>query len=459
MEQAFADLGLSKGLCKILADMGFHTPTLIQELALPPILSGQDVIGVAPTGTGKTLAYILPVLQAIRLRKASFAKGPVALVVTPTRELARQVADVAKAFTAHDEAWTVACLTGGAGMQSQIKELEAQPFMVVGTPGRIQELYSQRVLLLTQISFLILDEADRLMDMGFTPQLYKMLEVLPRKKQMMLFSATFGPRVEEATANFMEWPVKVEASKQATLPSTIEEHLIAVPNKATKQAALKDLLAKGSGFLFARSRQEANDVAAGLKAAGTLAEVLHSNKGQNTRFATLDLFKTGQLSWLVTTDVAARGLDVEAVPMVVQIGLPVDMKDYVHRTGRTGRAGISGICYTFIDPADEARLPMLQKILGRKVLLEPPLPEWVVADTPREELIEYARSVDEAKQAADPTFKGAFHEKKRVIEKKAEKTKTKPAAKKYAPINAKKSNTSFSSSKRGQASSGRRGGK
>lgn len=413
--KSFEDLGLSKGLCKILTEEGYETPTDIQTLAIPPLLAGQDLIGVAPTGTGKTLAYLLPVFQEIRQSKVAQTKGPVALVVTPSRELASQVAAVATQLAAGDDAVRIACIYGGAGLTTQRTLLQGNPHIVVGTPGRIREFYLSQDLVLKSVRFLILDEADRLMDMGFMPQLRAMLEVLPRKRQNLLFSATFNQRVEQASAEFLEWPVKVQAAKQATVPTTITEHFYQTPNLATKRNLLLDLIQRdeeGSGFIFCRSRQEANDVEGFLKQRNVKAEVLHANKGQNTRNKTLDDFKAGIVQWLVTTDVASRGLDVAAVPMVIQFALPLDIRDYIHRTGRTGRAGVAGICYTFIDPGDEARISPLNKLLGKQVPLEPAPEQVVVETTQRDEAIAYERVKDEVKRKLDPTFKGAFHEKK-----------------------------------------------
>jgi len=415
-ESLFSALGLSNGLCKVLADNGIEVPTDIQKLAIPPAVSGQDIIGIAPTGTGKTLAYLLPIFQEIRKSKDGFLKGPIGLVVTPSRELAAQVADVARILTDNNEVLSVVCIYGGAGTKSQKQLLANHPCLVVGTPGRIRELYSSQDLILKAVRFLVLDEADRLMDMGFTPQLRAMLEILPQKRQTFLFSATFNTRVEEATAEFLEWPVKVQAAKQATVPNTIVEHFIRTQNRATKFNLLEYFIkanteGQGSGFIFCRTRQEANQVVYHLKERQILADVLHANKGQNTRQAALDAFKEGQVPWLVTTDVSARGLDVAAVPQVIQFGLPLDIRDYIHRTGRTGRAGVSGISYTFLDPADEARISPLQKLIGSVVRIEEPPETTIEKSTPKEEQIEYERAKDEVRRALDPTFKGAFHEK------------------------------------------------
>ena len=426
---SFEELGLSKGLCKILADQGLTEPTDVQALAIPPLLSGQDVIGIAPTGTGKTLAYLLPIFQALRTGKFETGKGPVALVVTPSRELAVQVAGVAEVLAAKDDAVRVACLYGGTGLTAQRGLLREKPQIVVGTPGRIRDFYSSQELVLKSIKFLVLDEADRLMDMGFTPQLRAMLEVLPLKRQNLLFSATFNPKVEAASAEFLEWPIKVQAAKQATVPSTITEHFYETANVATKRNLLLHLLTKTdleAGYVFCRSRQDANDVQAFLAGKGFAAEVLHANKGQNTRQQTLNSFIDGLVKWLVTTDVASRGLDVAAVPAVIQFGLPLDVRDYIHRTGRTGRAGIAGICHTFIDPGDNAHISALAKLLGHQIIMEP-LPSSIpLTATPREETIVYEKAKDDIRRALDPSFKGAFHEKKDPRARAAAATRKKP---------------------------------
>jgi ATP-dependent RNA helicase RhlE len=240
------------------------------------------------------------------------------------------------------------------------------------------------------------------------------LEVVPRKKQILLFSATFNAKVEEASAEFLEWPVKVLASKQATVPDTITEHFVLTPNLATKWKMLSLLAKDSAGFVFARTRQQGNQITQFLQDNGFLADVLHANKGQNTRQKALEGFREGSFNWLVTTDVASRGLDIAGVPLVLQFGLPLDIRDYIHRTGRTGRAGQPGTSYTFLDPGDEARMPDLQKLLGRKVVPDELPLSLVVAETPATEKIEYERIRDEIRQKEDPTFKGAFHKKQNI---------------------------------------------
>ncbi len=425
--RAFEALGISRGLCKILEQDGISAPSDIQRLAIPPLLAGQDLIGIAPTGTGKTLAYLLPIVQALRTGKLIFAKGPAALIVVPARELAQQVAQVLQSLLADDPKHQIAVLYGGTGTTAQKAQMDAGPCVVVGTPGRIQDFYRQEVLVLKQVKYLVLDEADRLMDMGFMPQLRAMLEVLPKKRQNLLFSATFSQRVEEASAEFLEWPVKVQAAKQATVPKTIEERFYLVPNKATKlellEALWQQMPADSSAFVFCRSRQDANHLLNHLNRVGSQAVGLHANKGQNVRTQTLEQFRAGEARLLVTTDVTSRGLDIPAVPLVFQLNLPLDIRDYVHRTGRTGRAGALGMSFTFIDPGDEARISGLAKLLGHPPTLLP-LPEGVpVHETPRAEAIDYERIRDDVRKAADPTFKGAFHEK-RTGPKRLAKAKT-----------------------------------
>ena len=433
-DRAFEALGISRGLCKVLEDLGISAPSDIQRLAIPPLLAGQDLIGIAPTGTGKTLAYLLPIVQALRTGKVTFTKGPAALIVVPARELAQQVASVLQSLLADDLKHQIAVLFGGTGATAQKAQMEAGPCIVVGTPGRIQDFYLQELLVLKQVKFLVLDEADRLMDMGFMPQLRAMLEVLPRKRQNLLFSATFSHRVEVASAEFLEWPIKVQAAKQATVPKTIEERFYLVPNKATKlellEALWQQMPAESSAFVFCRSRQDANHLLSHLNRNQTQAVGLHANKGQNVRTQTLEQFRTGEARLLVTTDVTSRGLDIPDVPFVFQMNLPLDIRDYVHRTGRTGRAGALGISISFIDPGDEVRLSGLAKLLGHPPVLLP-LPADVPAhDTPREEAIEYERIKDDVRKAADPTFKGAFHVKqtgpKRVPKPKITAPRAKP---------------------------------
>jgi ATP-dependent RNA helicase RhlE len=408
------DFKLNKQLLDAVVDAGFANPTEVQEKCIPLIIGGQQVIGIAQTGTGKTAAYLLPVLM-----KAKFAQGtdPRVLILVPTKELVVQVAAQVAALSKYTDLRTVH-LYGGVGPKTQIDNIKAGVDIVVATPGRFLELYQRNELAPKQIKTLVLDEADRMLDMGFMPQLRRIFEVIPSKRQNLLFSATFPQRVERLSQEFLEFPVRVEITPPATVPAKVEQELYWVPNSRTKINFLEFVLQDKEVFnrvmVFARTKDAANDIFKFIERKGYgPAKVVHSNKGQNSRINAVTEFKEGKLRVLVSTDVASRGIDVTNVSHVINFDVPIVYEDYVHRIGRTGRAFQSGKAITLVTDSEKYHIDKIQKIIREKIPIKK-LPEQVqLAETPREELQDMAREIDRQKRYEDPEFKGAFHEKKR----------------------------------------------
>jgi len=409
----FIDLKLNKQLLNAVSEAGFRTPTDIQKKAIPRILNGHDLMGIAQTGTGKTAAFVLPILM-----QTNYAQGigVRALILAPTKELVMQIAEVAQQLAIYTDL-RILVLYGGVGPKKQIKILTDGVDIIVATPGRFLELYSKGHIITKHLKTLVLDEADRMMDMGFMPQIQKLLEVIPVKRQNLLFSATMPEKVIKLSEDFLEYPEIVEVTPQATPAKTIDQVYYLVPNLKTKINFLEFLLADESlsrVIIFTKKRQAANDVFRFIerKKLGSV-KVLHSNKGQNSRIAAMNSFKEGELRILVTTDVSSRGIDVAGVTHVLNFDVPVVYEDYVHRIGRTGRAEMTGKAITFVNRAEEYHLHKIEKIIGQKVPKKDLPTDVLVAKTPFAEDQIMEREIDHQKRLENPDFKGAFHEKKK----------------------------------------------
>lgn len=410
----FEGFNLNKQLLRAVGDLGFSSPTEIQQKAIPIILAGQEIIGIAQTGTGKTAAYLLPLLM-----KVKYAQGdePRAVILAPTKELTVQISEHAEQLAKYTDL-RILPLYGGIGPKTQIEMLRQGIDIIIATPGRFTELYQRGELLTSQIKFLVLDEADRMMDMGFMPQLRKILEVVPRKRQNLLFSATFSERVEKLSAEFLEFPIKVEVTPQATAAKQVEQELYHVPNLRTKINFLENLLQDKEAFnrvmIFTRTKEAADNVFNFIDRKGLgPVKVIHSNKGQNSRINAVNEFKDGKLRVLVSTDVTARGIDVVKVSHVINFDVPVFHEDYVHRIGRTGRAFQEGKAITFATKPELYHIEKIEKLIREKIPVKK-LPDAVeVTKTPYEEAQAMALDIDWQKKKDDPEFKGAFHEKKR----------------------------------------------
>ncbi len=406
-------LKLNPQLLKAVAKAGFDHPTEIQRKVIPLVLGGQQVIGIAQTGTGKTAAYLLPILK-----KLNYAQGEVAraLILAPTKELVVQIAAHARALTAFTDL-RVTELYGGIGPKTQIEALQKGTDLIVATPGRFMEIYFRPKLDVSGIRILVLDEADRMMDMGFMPQLRKILEVIPVKRQNLLFSATFPPKVETLSGEFLEFPVKVEITPASTPAALVAQELVYVPNLKTKINLLAYWLEHNPDFdrvmVFTRTKASADNIFNYLerKKLGPV-RVIHSNKGQNSRINAMDEFKQGKLRVLVSTDVAARGIDVHDVSHVINFDLPPGYEDYVHRIGRTGRAFKVGKAITMVNPAEAYHIPKIEKLIREKIPVIQIPSEVLIEETPFDESQLINREIDRLKRINDPTFQGAFHERK-----------------------------------------------
>ncbi|AYA37455.1 DEAD/DEAH box helicase [Hymenobacter oligotrophus] len=409
---SFEDFKLNKQLLTAVAEAGFERPTPVQQQAIPLLLAGHDLLGVAQTGTGKTAAFGLPLLM-----KVKYAQGthPRALVLAPTRELILQLETHLRKLAAYTDLRIVA-VYGGVGVKTHSEAVRNGVDILLATPGRLMELYSKGDLVLKELKTLVLDEADKMMDMGFMPQIRRLLEIIPRKRQNMLFSATMPPKVEELSAEFLEFPVKIEVTPSAAPASTVQQTLYEVPNFLTKIHLLEHLVADVEVFnrviIFARSKETADNIFHFLnrKIEGE-SRVIHGNKGQNTRLNSMDAFREGGVRFLVATDVAARGIDIPEVSHVINFDVPVVYDDYVHRIGRTGRAERTGAAVTFATPAEMPHVQRIEELMRQPIPQHPLPPEVKISETPFEEAQRMARELDTLRRKADPNYKGAFHEK------------------------------------------------
>ena len=414
----FADLKLKRQFLNAVSDLGYVSPTPIQVQAIPRVLAGQDVIGVAQTGTGKTGAYVIPLLQNLKGRQSGH---PHVVILVPTKELALQVNEAVQGFASHTDIRSLV-LVGGVGPKTQIAALESGCEIVVATPGRFMELYLRGALVTKRIRAMVLDEADRMMDMGFMHQLRDILEVVPRKRQNLLFSATFPKRVEQLAEEFLLWPTRIEVTPEGTPVATVNQYVVRVPNIQTKINAvlhwLLDCHPHSRALLFVRTKEDAKSIRQALEEVmpKEVAEI-HSNKAQHTRLAAMAQFRTGEVRVLVSTDVSARGIDVPETELVINFNVPRMSDDYVHRIGRTGRADRSGTAYTLVDPTDEVALArVIERLPVHGCPEDMELSIQVErAETPPWEAKNMARTIDFQKRKADPTFKGAFHAKKKKV--------------------------------------------
>ncbi len=410
----FADFKFNRQILNAIEEAGYTEPTPIQQKAIPPILAGQDVMGVAQTGTGKTAAFVLPLLM-----KLKYAQGddPRALILSPTRELAMQIEAHIQLFAKYTDLRTVV-LYGGLGPKAQLAELEKGVDIVVATPGRFLDLYLAGHVVTKSLKTLVLDEADKMMDMGFIGKLHRILEVVPRKRQNMLFSATMSELVHKIAGDFLAFPTVVEVSEQATPAQTVSQMRYDVPNLKTKinllQHLLKDDEAVTRLIVFCKTKAVADNVFHFLerKYGTDNVRVIHANKGQHTRINSINAFKEGSVRILVATDVAARGLDVSNVSHVINFDVPIVIEDYVHRIGRTGRAYQTGDAITFCNPAEEYYIDKIEKLIRQQIPVLA-IPEGVfIEKTGFEERQAIAREIDAQKRKENPDFQGAFHEKK-----------------------------------------------
>lgn len=430
MLNSFEDFNLNKQILNAVQDAAYTQPTPIQQKAIPLILNGQDILGIAQTGTGKTAAYILPILMKLKYAQGNDVRG---LIIAPTRELAMQIHQNAVEYAKYTNL-RIQVVFGGLGPKRQIEELNKGVDILIATPGRLMDLYLEGHLITKKIQILILDEADKMMDMGFMPQINKILEIIPSKRQNMLFSATMSERIEKLAENFLLWPTKIEVTPQATPADTVTQALYFVPNFKTKINLLKHFVENDAEvaklIVFCRSRSNAENVYKFLlrRFNDKHVKVLHANKGQNTRINSINAFKNDEIRILVATDVAARGIDVSNLSHVINFDVPIIYEDYVHRIGRTGRALNTGKAITFCNPAEDYFIKKIEKLIKQTIPVVH-IPKTVfIEETPYEEKQTIDREIDNQKKKDNPDFKGAFHEKKLSNQKGDLKQSNKPKA-------------------------------
>ena len=368
---SFDRLGLRAELLDAIDDQGYDTPTPVQEGAIPPILDGRDLMAAAPTGTGKTAGFTLPLLQRLMVNHRRGRQPVRALVVVPTRELAAQVMESIRVYGQHLPLTSTA-IFGGVGFNPQASKLRRGIDIVVATPGRLLDHVQQRTIDLSQVEICVLDEADRMLDMGFLPDVRRILALLPEERQNLLFSATLAGEIAKLAARLLDNPASVNVQPRHVAADTVEQFVCRV-DTGRKLELLTELFQSERWeqvLVFTRTKHRANRVAAALTAAGIAADAIHGNKSQGARTRALAGFKAGHMRALVATDLASRGLDINGLPQVVNFELPLVPEDYVHRIGRTGRAGLGGTAISLVCTSENQQLRAIERVLGRKLPTE-----------------------------------------------------------------------------------------
>ncbi|WP_344710280.1 DEAD/DEAH box helicase [Sphingomonas humi] len=408
----FADLGLSDELLRAIGDSGYTEPTPIQAGAIPPVLMGKDLIGIAQTGTGKTAAFVLPMIDILGEGR-SRARMPRSLILEPTRELAAQVAENFEKYGKYHKL-SMALLIGGVQMGDQIKALEKGVDVLIATPGRLMDLFQRGKILLTGCDLLVIDEADRMLDMGFIPDIEEICTKLPKQRQTLLFSATMPPVIQKLAAKFLTDPRRIEVSRPASSNLNIEAKLVETRSDK-KREVLRDLLRAedvSTAIIFCNRKTTVRELTTSLKRSGFAVGQIHGDMEQAARIAELDRFKGGEINILVASDVAARGLDIKGVSHVFNFDVPWQPDDYVHRIGRTGRAGAKGKAFTLATREDGEAVAQIEKLTGNRITR-------VGAD-----VAPVAASADEAPASEQP----AKARRSRDSEEKAPRRRTKAEA-------------------------------
>lgn len=363
--QGFNGLGIAPEFLKILEHNKFTTPTPIQYQAIKPAMEGKDIVGIAQTGTGKTLAFGLPLLQRLRGSRG------IGLIVLPTRELAIQAEEMLQKI-GRPLGLVTAVLIGGENMGKQIMALRRRPNIIIATPGRLLDHVETRNLKLDTVQIIVLDEADRMLDIGFAPQIKKILALVPAKRQTMLFSATMPPEIVHIAAKYMASPVRVEVAPAGTAAELVDQEIFLV-KKELKFALLGDLLneCRGTVLIFSRTKHGARKICAAIRGMGHKVAEIHSNRSLGQRKEALTGFKTGKYRILVATDIAARGIDVQGIELVINYDLPDNSQDYVHRIGRTGRAGVVGRAVSFAMPDQQRDIRDIERLIRKQIPVKP----------------------------------------------------------------------------------------
>jgi len=422
LTDTFSGLGLSSKVTDAVAEAGYTKPTEIQAQAIPHLLQKKDLIGIAQTGTGKTASFVLPMLTLLESGRAR-ARMPRTLILEPTRELAAQVSENFEKYGKNNRL-TMALIIGGVSFEDQNKKLDRGVDVLIATPGRLVDQIERGKIMLNGVEILVIDEADRMLDMGFIDDIEKIVNRLPPRRQTMLFSATMDGQIEKLTKKFLKDPVHVQVSRAASTADTIDQKLVKVSSKPDeKRAALRSLIDDSEGLtnaiIFCNRKRDVATLARSLERHKYSAGALHGDMDQKSRMETLDAFKTNKLTLLVASDVAARGLDIPAVSHVFNFDVPVHAEDYVHRIGRTGRAGRSGVAYTMVAPADGKHLDAILNLIQKPI-------EWL--ETGKSSAPQAAN--DEAPAAEEKPKRGRRgRANTRPVETKAEeKPVQKPAA-------------------------------
>jgi ATP-dependent RNA helicase RhlE len=366
---SFRALQLSPQILKAIQEAGYTEPTPIQVAAIPEVLAGNDVIGIAQTGTGKTAAFVLPILTKLTRSIVNGQRRMRVLIVAPTRELVVQIEENVRAYAKHLPL-RMATIFGGVSERPQIQALRSGVDLVVATPGRLIDLMGQRQTNFSGIEFLVLDEADRMLDMGFLPQIRQIVKTLPRNRQTLMFSASLSREIEKLTHEFQRSPKVIEIGRRANPAETVTQFVYDVQSHL-KPALLLHLLANpqfDTVLVFSRTKHGADRIARRLESNGVTTGTIHSNRSQNQRLRALKDFKSGAVRVLVATDIAARGIDVDGISHVVNYDFPMHVEDYVHRIGRTGRAHAVGDAISFVTPEDQAQLRSLERFIGRGIV-------------------------------------------------------------------------------------------
>ncbi len=364
---SFADLGLSDELLRAVTDSGYDVPTPIQKGAIPSVLMGKDLIGIAQTGTGKTAAFVLPMIDILHQGRTR-ARMPRSLILEPTRELAAQVAENFEKYGKYQKL-SMALLIGGVQMGDQVKALEKGVDVLIATPGRLMDLFGRGKIMLNDCNLLVIDEADRMLDMGFIPDIEEICTKLPKQRQTLLFSATMPPPIKKLADKFLVEPKTIEATRPATANVNIEQRLVEV-RADKKREALRDILRHEefkNAIVFANRKTTVRELYTSLKRSGFAVGQIHGDMEQPARIAEFDRFKSGEITILAASDVAARGLDVKGVSHVINFDVPWQPDDYIHRIGRTGRAGMTGIAITLATREDREAVAAIEKLTGLKI--------------------------------------------------------------------------------------------
>lgn len=383
----FADFNLLEPIQRALAGEKYSTPTPIQASAIPLLMEGGDLLGIAQTGTGKTAAFAIPILHRLGQKiQRTIPLAPRALILSPTRELALQIAEKFRVYGQHMRVWTGTAF-GGVSQFHQVRDLRRGVHILVATPGRLLDLIDQGHLFLDRLEVLVLDEADRMLDMGFMPDINRIVELLPEERQSLFFSATMPPKIEELARTLLKNPARIDLTPSRRTVELIEQRVmhVAQNDKRSLLCHILDSQVTGQALVFSRTKHGAERLAEQLSKAGFAADAIHGDKTQSARQRALYDFKAGRTRVLVATDVAARGIDIQGLSTVVNFELPIDPESYVHRVGRTGRAGASGVAVSFCDPRERGALKAIEREIGIRIQVETDHPHALPAPTARNE--------------------------------------------------------------------------